>query len=236
MEIHNLIEDVVIRFLDEVLEEKDDICKCHQCKLDMACFALNKIRPMYVVSSRGIIHSEAEKRESNQKDIDVMSVVIEAVNVVSKTRRHGETIKRDLPEQSNHDKNGFYFNFPHIIGRVIDTESFMPASDLEIYLHYDTGTEPVKMMNSRWKNPVSIVEQMAGTFTFWPSSIKAEKKGIQKDFQLNIELKKEGYDTIRKYFEIRLISDNSVPDFTFNNNVFHLDDIFLYKENNKTAD
>ncbi|HOV14189.1 MAG TPA: late competence development ComFB family protein, partial [Spirochaetota bacterium] len=89
MDLHNLMEDVILQYLDEVLSlKKEEICKCEQCRLDMACYALNKIKPMYVVSSRGVIHTENKRRLNYQNEIDTYSIVTEAVDVVSKTRRH----------------------------------------------------------------------------------------------------------------------------------------------------
>ena len=35
MDLHNLMEDVILQYLDEILSQKDDICKCEQCRLDM---------------------------------------------------------------------------------------------------------------------------------------------------------------------------------------------------------
>jgi len=62
MEIHNTMEDVVLQYLDEIIELKQNICKCNNCRMDMACYALNKVKPMYVASARGIIHTENKKR------------------------------------------------------------------------------------------------------------------------------------------------------------------------------
>lgn len=228
MRIHNTMEDVVLHYLEVVLNEKKDVCACDQCKLDMACYALNKIRPMYVVSSRGIIHSENEKRENNQKDIDVMSVVVEAVNVVSKTRRHDEDRVVSLGETNLPE--GIFFSFPGIIGRIMHSDTLEPATDVEVTLNFETGDEPVKMFNHNWTNPVKLVTQMDGTFTFWPYPIEAGKAGIQKDFQLNLKVVKKGYSTIRKFFEVRVVSGTEISAFTIENNVYHLDNIYLYKE------
>ncbi|MCG8568962.1 MAG: late competence development ComFB family protein [Spirochaetes bacterium] len=230
MKIHNLVEDVVAKYLKEVLEMKPDICTCDQCLMDMTCYALNKLRPMYVVSSRGIIHSENQKRDNSQQDIDVMSVVMEAVNVVSQTRRHDEEHIQHHYEKQVDNTKGYCFNFPHIVGRVIDSQSFLAAEDVSVELFFSQNKQATPMMNEKWTNPLKLVPQMEGTFSFWPAPVAADKKGIQKDFQLQLELKKEGYDTIIKYFEIRLVSDVRQMEYSISDQVFHLDDIFLYQE------
>ncbi|HRZ64078.1 MAG TPA: late competence development ComFB family protein, partial [Spirochaetia bacterium] len=65
MEIRNLMEDAVKAVVDELfeLEAKDQrlgYCLCDQCRLDVACYVLNRIKPEYIVSSRGLAYSEKE--------------------------------------------------------------------------------------------------------------------------------------------------------------------------------
>lgn len=236
MDLHNLMEDVILQYLEEVLNlKKDNICKCEQCKLDMACYALNKVKPMYVVSSRGVVHSQNMKRLNYQNDIDVYSIVTEAVDVVSKTRRHDDYFPKNdtsVTQGCEYEnlKGNFFFNFPQIIGRVLDSDTLSPMSDVKISLNAETSDESVKMFNERWKNPVNLVNQMQGAFSFWPVPSISDKEGIQKDFQFNLKISKEGYEPIRKFFEIRVISSKILNRFIINDNIFYIEDIYLYPE------
>ncbi len=231
MEIHNLMEDVVDNILNDTLKEMKDICKCHQCWLDMKCYALNKLKPMYVVSSRGIIHSQNNKRSDSQIDIDVYSVVMEAINVVSKTRRHDETsIVEERIDFLKSYKDSFYFVFPSIIGRIIDSSTLTPVSGASVKLVCQSDMSPAVMINDRWANPLQIVKQMNGSFNFWPSPVKASKKGIQKTFDFIIQLDTEGYSVASKYFEITLVSIENSDIVLSTKNFYQLDDIYMVKD------
>jgi competence protein ComFB len=238
MELHNIMEDVVSDYIEEVLSQKKDICSCAQCKTDMACYTLNKVQPMYVVSSRGIIHTENKRRLNFQDDIDIFSIVLESVEVISKTKRHD--INFSIPEidivsefkVGNDDliRSKYFFNFPQIVGRVLDSGTLSPLDNVEIVLNYNISDENVKMFNGNWRNPLLLVPQMEGVFSFWPAPMIGEKEGIQKDVQLNIRINKSGYEEIRRYFEIRSISTNELTKIIKKGKIYRLDDIYLYPE------
>ena len=237
MEIHNTMEDIVLKYLDEILSLKKDVCKCEHCKMDMICYALNRVKPMYMISSRGFIHVENKEREHRQEKIDVYAIIANAITVVSETRRHEVNHNyKDIDVESsqstiNHQsKSEYFYNFPQIIGRILDSSRLIPLSDVKIALFYETGRDIVPMYNARWLNPIDIVSQMGGTYTFWPGPIAAKKSGIQKDFYMNIEIKKNGFDPIHKFFFTRIISSNKLRRFIKKENVFYIDDIFLTPE------
>jgi len=237
MALHNIMEDIVRQYVKEILSEKQDLCKCDQCIEDMTCYALNKVKPMYVVSSRGIIHSQNKKRLNYQDEIDVYSIVVEAVNVVSNTKRHDDLnkysgIKEKIQnnESITFSKKCCYFNFPQIVGRILDSETLNPIDDVEIALNFVESDKLVGMFNDKWVNPQKIVKQMQGAFSFWPAPEKSGKEGIQKDFQLNLKISKPGYESIRRFIEIRLFSACELNDLVKTENIYYIDDIYLYPE------
>lgn len=231
MEVHNLVEDIVKKFLDDILNEKNDICKCEQCRLDMLCYVLNKTKPMYVVSSRGIIHSENNKRESSQINIDILSLVKEAIDVISKTPRHkDENIDSNSGEHSSIAHEKHLFSFPAIVGRIIDSNTLENIKDVEVYLYQGNSGNPVKMFNQRWSNPIRLNEKMDGTFSFWPIPEKAQKNGIQKEFDFNIEIRGSANSVMRKFFEITVISCENKGEYNPGERVYRLDDIFFNPE------
>jgi competence protein ComFB len=237
MDLHNIMEDVVSDYLEEILKEKKDICSCIQCKTDMACYVLNKVKPMYVVSSRGIIHSENKRRLNFQDDIDIYSIILEAIDVISLAKRHDVDIKipeidimKEMKENEAILRSSYFFNFPQIVGRILDSQTFEPIFDAEVTLNVKIADENVRMFNNNWKNPLTIVPQMEGVFTFWPAPVVGEKEGIQKEFQLNIKIKKEGYECIRRYFEIQSISTNELTRKIKQGKIYRMEDIYLYPE------
>lgn len=230
MKIHNIMEDIVIRYVDEILAEKKEFCPDEQCRMDIICYSLNKIRPMYVVSSRGIIHTHRESSENVQRDIDVFAIVAEAVDLVSKTRRDEDrNITLDKDRDSEYDYQ-FCYNFPVIMGRVLDSDTQLPTSSCTVSLYLLGEHNPIGMFNRRWKNPQQVVGQMEGTFNFWPEPLIADKAGIQKDFQFYIKIEKDNYSPIKKFFELRLVSTDKILKTYLTENLYQLEDTFLHLE------
>ncbi len=86
MELKNLMEMVVSQSIDDI-KKYYEFCNCPQCRLDISAIALNKISPRYVVSSKGDSYGRAELL-AMQKDLDVLSVVLDSIKLVQKKPRH----------------------------------------------------------------------------------------------------------------------------------------------------
>jgi competence protein ComFB len=238
MQIHNAMEDIVIKHLNEIVSERDDLCRCEQCLKDMACYALNKIRPMYMVSSRGVIHAELKKQVDIQDDIDILAIINEAIQVVSRTKRHD--VNDDCRDESNlpFDNDiesstaikGAYFNFPQIVGRVFNGTNLEPLSGVHVSLSTGTTGEQVAMFNNQWHNPFTIIDPMNGTFAFWPSPKSCERSGIQRDFTFTISFKLDGFETLMRTFKITILSFTEIRNYIENAHTYHLEDVFLTEE------
>ncbi|MFH1248392.1 MAG: late competence development ComFB family protein [Candidatus Omnitrophota bacterium] len=87
MEIHNYMEDMVSDSLEELLSQKEDVCKCQKCKLDMMVWALNRLSPKYVVSDKGRFYTKLDGEEIQFKT-DVVRELTKAMLNVSKNPRH----------------------------------------------------------------------------------------------------------------------------------------------------
>ena len=89
-EIKNEVEEFTYRELESRLAEipDEDICKCTDCVQDMACFALNQIKPKYTVSLLGSLFTKAET-EALIKDIQ--TIVSEAVDKISQNPLHSNS-------------------------------------------------------------------------------------------------------------------------------------------------
>ena len=59
-DLENETEKIVIQFLEEAVNEDDNICTCEDCILDMATFALNQAPPSYRVSLLGKLYAQAK--------------------------------------------------------------------------------------------------------------------------------------------------------------------------------
>lgn len=64
--------------LDAIADE--DICKCNDCILDMACFALNKLAPSYCSSLMGTIYTKVGHSDENHKVTERVREAIEKIS------------------------------------------------------------------------------------------------------------------------------------------------------------
>ncbi len=231
--IHNILEDVVLQVLDELLAEYDDkdLCKCDQCRTDVIYYALNKLKPMYIVSSRGMVHYQNDKRDTAQTDIDIYMVVKEAIDLISKRPRHNHLNLNDSVIDAKRFEYKNMFLFPIIYGRILDARDFSIVTDVEVILRDGESKELVQMISPRWTNPSELVKQMDGSYTFWPAPIEAKRLGIQKEFTFCLELRKEGYETMFRYFELTTASlENNEMLADVSCNFHNLEDIYIFSE------
>jgi len=84
----NEAENLVIEELEEQLSDEkfDDICKCQDCVLDMATFALNQIPPKYRSSYIGIIY--AQQYQSGEYRELIKQSVKTAIDKISSNPSH----------------------------------------------------------------------------------------------------------------------------------------------------
>jgi competence protein ComFB len=84
----NEAERMVLEELEEQLSKDTEgtICKCEECVLDMAAYALNNVPPAYRASLLGSLYAKAmDQTEYAEK---VKKAVQEAIEVVSKNPNH----------------------------------------------------------------------------------------------------------------------------------------------------
>jgi competence protein ComFB len=81
------MEDIVKDTLESLLSERKDICKCEKCKLDMSCWALNRLSPKYVVTEKGRLYTKLKEQEI-QFRADVVRELTQAVLFISKRPQH----------------------------------------------------------------------------------------------------------------------------------------------------
>lgn len=72
-ELINLMEETVLRKIDQ-LWPGTNYCKCEQCRLDIATYALNRLPAQYVQSMKGKVLYRFESN-SMQRDIEVTVAV-----------------------------------------------------------------------------------------------------------------------------------------------------------------
>lgn len=85
----NYMEEVVESTMKEILDHRDDVCKCDRCMMDIKALALNHLPPKYVVTDKGYLYTRINELESQFK-ADITVAVTNALKVVRVRPRHDE--------------------------------------------------------------------------------------------------------------------------------------------------
>jgi len=227
MKLHNILEEIVAASVDEYFntlpEDKKPECDCKQCRLDVTCYVLNNVPPKYIVSSRGIIHHSLDYAKKIQLEADVLYHVKKGFSIVTQRKRVNLNLQGNKLEKI---KNCPYYNFPNIIGKVINGTTFEPISDAEVTLFLDDA--PVFMTSNLMENPIKINKSTKGVFTFWPYPVEAEKIGEEKTFNFKITVKHPDFADYIKLLEITAKAEASFLASIQLQNIKPLEEIFIF--------
>lgn len=229
MEIRNLMEDLVQATVAELFASQakgaaQGFCTCDQCRLDVACFVLNRLKPEYVVSGRGVAYTEQDYVEKLQKTADVVSLVREGwakINSSPRPYHVGEACCKDyeLPK-------GPLFNLPPLMGRLFNGNTFEPIASGALRLEADGA--PARMMDAHWQNPYPLVPNTAGTFIFWPLPVAAGAVGEERTFSFMIAGEFDGFEPLGHYVELRLVAEAEAVNSFSLAHVHKLGDLYLF--------
>jgi competence protein ComFB len=84
----NEAERLVLDQLEKQLDEKDEsaVCMCQDCVLDMAAYALNKIKPLYRVSLMGSLY--AGSLRGSDYEAEIAQTVSQAIEKIAESPSH----------------------------------------------------------------------------------------------------------------------------------------------------
>ncbi|MCX7787946.1 MAG: late competence development ComFB family protein [Spirochaetes bacterium] len=225
MEIHNLMEDIVFRMVDEVLQEESkqkekEYLMSPQCRMDLVCFVLNRIPQYYVTSGRGMAHTERTLKENPQLRVDIVTLIHEGLKRIETVRRpyYDTPLKSRLIE-------GPVFILPTIKGKLLNCTNFEPIQGVSIELRWEDDLLP--MIDNRWQNPFYLDAKLEGTFLFLPSPIPATKPGEQRTFELEIRVQDDRFEPFHHYFKIELVAEEEMEAIPWKNPDHKLPELFL---------
>jgi len=229
MKIHNLMEDIVIEKVHEIFDEEEKemknkgYCTCHQCRLDVACYVLNRANARYVSSSRGLTHLRTEYQEDIQKSADLVSMVNDGIIKVSSTKRphYDHSFDEESPPPE-----GPMYNLPTIMGRLLNGTTFEPMQSIDIYLK--SNGEIVEMFEPSWQNPYKLIEKTAGTFVFWPRPVHSDSPETKRTFEFEIVVDAEGYEELHHFFEMSVEAESAFDDSFHLQHTYKLEDLYLF--------
>jgi competence protein ComFB len=231
MDVRNVMEDAVKVVVEELfeLENKEKrlgFCTCDQCRLDVECYVLNRVKPEYIVSSRGLAYSELEGLDKVQRRADLISLVKEGWGKVSHAPR--QTSDHAGPRVVDAEHAGPFYNFPTIMGRVFDGRTFAPLGEGLVRL-FGGGVE-VEMVDPNWQNPFVLAGATGGTFIFWPKPLPAGHSEEEKTFAFEIKIEVPGLEVLSHYVEMNLSPERAARlDFSLQR-VHKIPDLYLFPE------
>jgi len=243
MEVHNSIEDIVIPRVKDIFDsiEKsgnpDKLCTCRQCRLDTACYVLNRVSPYYFISNRGAVRIHKENLEHQQRVADVNSLIYEGLKRVNHNQR--PHFDHD-PSSNDHNEKSDQpvYNIPTITGRLFNGNDFSPISDVTIELLFNGA--PVGMKDRNWQNPLHLVHHTEGTFSFWPVPVPAEKADEHAVFEYTLRVETEEYEALNHIFKIPVISEIQTFQTFRLGRTFKLPDLYMFppgeEEKNRSLD
>jgi competence protein ComFB len=231
MDIRNIMEDAVKVLVEELFERENrelrlGYCTCDQCKLDVQCYVLNRVKPEYIVSSRGLAYSELEGLDKVQRQADLISLVKEGWGKVSHTPRSTSDHVGGKPLDAELD--GPFYNFPTIMGRVFDGRNFAPLGEGAVRLLAEGGE--AEMLDPNWQNPFVLAGATGGSFIFWPKAVQASPGGPERKFVFEIKVEVPGLEALSHYVEIDVKPERSARlDFSLQR-VHKVPDLYLFPE------
>ncbi len=225
MNLHNIMEEEVLNRVEicyndsTILDSTGAKCTCNQCKLDTTAYVLNRIKPRYIISERGIVHAVAE--QGSQMDADINILIIEGMKKVHNLRRSSHAKKETTKETLE-----AAFNFPIFSGLVLDGNTFEPIKNAHVTLKMEH--EIVEMFDNTWQNPYQINSATSGTFAFWTIQIPTNAVDEKRNFKFSIMIEAENYETTKYAFSLDITSNkiqNIVPQTASR---YKLDDLYLF--------
>ena len=85
--VKNFMEIVLEHMLPGVLLQYPEQCKCEKCIDDIKAIALNKLKPLYMVTEKGNVFLRLNELELQFKT-DILRELIQAISLVSKNQKH----------------------------------------------------------------------------------------------------------------------------------------------------
>jgi len=197
--IVNYNEEVVSHYIELLLAERDDICTCSRCRLDIMAYACNRVQPRYIASERGHTHAYLD-RHNTQNQADIIAIVAEGISIVSSRTRHFEA--KDAQTQEEEKKSSvLHFNFPHIVGTVRDADNLEPVVGATVTAHIDG--KKAWLADDSWSNPYKTIGATFGTYSFWFAAERAEQE-TEKKFRIRISFDCDNYLPSEKVFYLTL--------------------------------
>lgn len=224
---------MVTKVIRDVLSDLPDVCKCLICVEDIATYVLNRVKPYYISSGRGILHLERDIEPFIQDQADIYTLVLQGVEIIKKRRKeHLHSFPQEglsiLDREEVEVVNGYYLNFPYIVGRVLDAMTLKPKGGVKVDLYLFRGQHYriAEMKDPSWINPYVVPTQVAGYFAFWPAPILAEKQQghVREPITFKLCIDDGEY---QEEFSLEVLSDQVIRHHINTKYIYELDPVLI---------
>lgn len=233
MKATNLMEHFVKKQVDDMYtwikkeNPSSPICDCENCRLDVLCYVLNRVPPKYIVSSRGVNHTQREFENFKQISADVGKIVLDGIHLISSSKRpnHNSSYTASLEKLKIMKLKPFFF-FPILSGYVYDGMTFESLVDAQVSLFL--GGKVAKMLDSTWQNPCRTFKATEGLYTFCVLPEKARKENITRDFNVLLKVEAASYESVSYSFTVPVSSTIAKDSSGFSTYSLKIQDLFLF--------
>jgi len=212
MRLKNYNEDLVLDTVKIVLKDRKDLKPTRSFLLDVAAYALNRIPPKYITSERGFtrefIQPEGGCGEEGERlftIIELITLVNRAIEVVARRRRDHTprpasraALAEPLEDVPLHLT--YFYNMPHIFGRIVDARDGRPviAAEATLWIN-DSVSVPAE---PGWQNPYLTNEQTRGYFSFWPQAEMGESECLRVEMRIGFDHREYRAFTFKKNVKV----------------------------------
>jgi hypothetical protein len=216
MRLKNYNEDLVLETVKVVLKDRPDVKSTRGFILDVAAFTLNRIPPKYITSERGLTRELMLSNGGGGGDrlvnaIELIAIINRGIDIVVRRRHeHADDGKKKVADGAEGEAVlSFFYNMPHIFGRVVDARTGDPV----------VGADATLWVNGRlsvpaepgWRNPCQTSEQTKGYFSFWPKAEEGDAESFKAEVKIGFAHHDHRPWTLKK--TVRVPGDFFVHDY-----------------------
>ena len=209
MRLKNYNEDLVLETVKVVMRDRPDVKPTRGFILDVAAFTLNRIPPKYITSERGLTRelmmTNGNGNGSSTKllnIIELIAIINRGIDIVAR-RRHehaAATKARAAANAAGEAILSYFYNMPHIFGRIVDARTGSPVVEANATLwvngRLSVPAEP------GWRNPYQTSEQTKGYFSFWPKAEEGDAESLKIEVRIGFDHRGHQPWTLKKSLRV----------------------------------
>jgi hypothetical protein len=209
MRLKNYNEDLVLETVKVVLKDRPEMKPNRGFILDVAAFTLNRIPPKYITSERGLTRelmmTNGNGNGSSAKllnIIELIAIINRGIDIVAR-RRHehaAATKARAAAGIAGEPILSYFYNMPHIFGRIVDARTGNPVVEANATLwvngRLSVPAEP------GWRNPYQTSEQTKGYFSFWPQAEAGNAERLKVELRIGFDHREHQPWTMKKRLHV----------------------------------